>query len=178
MSYSWLFFVNAYISAFTFGGGYVVIPMIQKFYVEKHSLFTQHDVMDMAAIAQSSPGAIAINLAVLAGYRVHGFKGALTACIGAILPPLIIISILSVCYHQVQDNVMLRTILKGMEAGAVTLIIDLLITMSTQLFHEQSKRLFILLPATFLLCAVFQLSIPFVIFCGLGAALLFRKRGT
>ena len=60
--YLWLFKVNFFISAFTFGGGYVVIPMIRKYFVTEKHLFSEDELMDMAAIAQSSPGAIAINL--------------------------------------------------------------------------------------------------------------------
>ena len=63
--YLWLFKVNFFISAFTFGGGYVVIPMIRKYFVTEKHLFSEDELMDMAAIAQSSPGAIAINLAVM-----------------------------------------------------------------------------------------------------------------
>lgn len=67
--YSWLAGVNLFISTFTFGGGYVVVPMIRKYYVEKRALFTNDELMEMAAVAQSSPGAIAINLSVLAGKK-------------------------------------------------------------------------------------------------------------
>ena len=63
----WLFGINFFISAFTFGGGYIVIPMIKKYFVDRKQLFNNEELMDMAAIAQSSPGAIAINLTVLAG---------------------------------------------------------------------------------------------------------------
>ncbi|WP_229084710.1 chromate transporter [Enterococcus dispar] len=67
--YAWICRVNLYISAFTFGGGYVVVPMIRKFYVDEKAYFSKDDLMEMAAIAQSSPGAIAINLGVLAGKK-------------------------------------------------------------------------------------------------------------
>ena len=68
----WLFGINVFISTFTFGGGYVVIPMIRKYYVEKKAYFDEDELMKIAAIAQSSPGAIAINMSALAGYRVKG----------------------------------------------------------------------------------------------------------
>ncbi|NLM86004.1 MAG: chromate transporter [Clostridiales bacterium] len=69
---AWLFFINLFISAFTFGGGYVVVPMIRRYYVDGRKLFTQEELMGMAAMAQSTPGAIAINLSALAGYKVAG----------------------------------------------------------------------------------------------------------
>ena len=69
-AYGWLFAVNLFISAFTFGGGYVVVPMVRRYFVEKKQYFSQEELMQMAAVAQSTPGAIAINLSALAGYRV------------------------------------------------------------------------------------------------------------
>ena len=73
-TYCWLFCINVFISAFTFGGGYVVIPMIKKYYVEEKQLFDEDELMNIPAIAQSSPGAIAINMSALAGYRVAGWQ--------------------------------------------------------------------------------------------------------
>jgi len=84
---AWLFFINLFISAFTFGGGYVVVPMIRRYYVDGRKLFTQEELMGMAAMAQSTPGAIAINLSALAGYKVAGLPGAIISCLAALLPP-------------------------------------------------------------------------------------------
>ena len=77
----WLFGIHFFISAFTFGGGYVVIPMIRRYFVEKKQLFSEEELLEMAAIAQSSPGAIAVNLSVLSGYRTLGRLGAAVSCI-------------------------------------------------------------------------------------------------
>lgn len=71
----WLFGTHFYISAFTFGGGYVIIPMIRKAFVGKKNLFDEKELLDMAAVAQSVPGAIAVNMAVLTGYRTAGRLG-------------------------------------------------------------------------------------------------------
>lgn len=73
--YFWLFGVNLFISTFTFGGGYVVVPMIRKYYVEKKALFSEEELLELAAVAQSSPGAIAVNLSALAGYRTAVLPG-------------------------------------------------------------------------------------------------------
>uniref|UniRef100_UPI0028ACE2D8 chromate transporter n=1 Tax=Sedimentibacter sp. TaxID=1960295 RepID=UPI0028ACE2D8 len=86
-----LFRITFSISAFTFGGGYVVIPMMRKYFVNDLALISEQELLDMAAIAQSTPGAIAVNIAVLAGYRIAGITGAIITCIGTVLPPLIII---------------------------------------------------------------------------------------
>ena len=73
---AWLFFINLFISSFTFGGGYVVIPMIRKYFVQKKKYLSEEEVMELAAISQSSPGAIAVNLSTLAGYKTAGMAGA------------------------------------------------------------------------------------------------------
>ena len=86
--YFWLFSINLFISAFTFGGGYVVVPMIRKYFVEQKKLFDEDELMNMAAVAQSVPGAIAINLSALAGYRCAGTAGVLISCLASILPPI------------------------------------------------------------------------------------------
>ena len=102
--YPWLFGVNLFISTFTFGGGYVVVPMIRKYYIEKKHLFSEEELLNMAAVAQSTPGAIAMNLSALAGYRTAGVLGVLVSCTAAVLPPLVILSILSVCYQSFSSN--------------------------------------------------------------------------
>ncbi len=87
--------VNLFISAFTFGGGYIVVPMVRRFFVAKKQYFTEDDLLDMAAVAQSTPGAIAVNLSALAGYRAAGIAGALISCFAAVVPPLVILTFVS-----------------------------------------------------------------------------------
>lgn len=121
----WLFGVNIVISAFTFGGGYVVVPMIRKYYVLRHKLFTEQELADMAAIAQSSPGAIAINLSVLAGFRTASYIGAIISCLAAILPPLLIFALISAGYEAFSSNQIITAVLRGMQSGAAALMADL-----------------------------------------------------
>ncbi|CVI72149.1 putative chromate transport protein [Clostridiales bacterium CHKCI001] len=161
--YCWLFGVNFFISAFTFGGGYVVIPMIRKFFVQKKQLIREEEIMDMSAIAQSSPGAIAINLAVLAGYRVAGFVGAVISCVSAVLPPLIILSLISACYQIVRDNVVISAVLKGMEAGVAALIVDLVVDMCHMIIKDKDCFLTLLMPAAFLASFFFQVNVALII---------------
>src|SRR5699024_462995 len=99
-----LFRITFYISAFTFGGGYIVIPMMRKYFVDDLDLITERELMDMVAIAQSSPGAIAVNIAVLVGYRIAGIFGAVISAIGTVLPPILILSVISIFYKAFRDN--------------------------------------------------------------------------
>lgn len=164
--YGWLFYVNFFISAFTFGGGYVVIPMIRKFYVQQKQLFHEEALLSMAAIAQSSPGAIAINLASLAGYKVAHFKGALISCLGAVLPPLLLLSIISMSYTQVQNNDILRCVLRGMEAGVAAIIVDLVITMCATIAQKKCRLHTLLIPFSFLASFFFQMNVIAILCIG------------
>lgn len=115
--YGWLALVNLFISAFTFGGGYVVVPMVRKYFVQKRHLFAEEDLLEMAAIAQSTPGAIAVNLVALAGWRVAGATGLILSCICAIVPPLGILGVISACYAAFVSNQTVAAVLKGMQAA-------------------------------------------------------------
>lgn len=145
-----LFYINFFISAFTFGGGYVVIPMMRNYFVENSPCLSEEELMDMAAIAQSSPGAIAVNLASLVGYRIAGFVGALCSCIASVLPALIILSLISSWYGSFADNATVAAILKGMEAGVAALIVNLVIDMYRLILQEKSRFLALLVPFVFI----------------------------
>ena len=88
--YATLFLSTFQLSAFTFGGGFVIIPLIRKKFVEQLGWIGEEEMLDLAAIAQSSPGAIAVNISILVGYRVAGIPGALLTVVGTVTPPLII----------------------------------------------------------------------------------------
>ena len=121
---AWLFGINFFLSAFTFGGGYVVVPMVRKYFVRKKELFSEEELVEMAATAQSSPGAIAINLSALAGYRTAGAAGAAVSCVSAVLPPLLILSAVSVWYDAFASNPVVSAVLTGIQAGAAPCQLD------------------------------------------------------
>ena len=100
-----LFLSTFQLSACTFGGGFVIIPLMKKKFVDELHWIEEQEMMDLTAIAQSSPGAIAVNASILVGYHVAGVFGALITVLGTVLPPLIIISIISFFYTVFRDNV-------------------------------------------------------------------------
>ncbi len=119
-----LFLAFLKIGAFTFGGGYAMVPLIHREAVETHQWATDDDILDLLAIAESTPGVIAINAATFIGYRVAGFWGSLWATAGVTLPSFSIIAILSffiMQYHQIQ---WLAWVFEGIRAGVIVLILN------------------------------------------------------
>lgn len=164
--YAWLFSANLFISAFTFGGGYVVVPMVRRFFVVKKQYFSEEDLINMAAIAQSAPGAIAINLSALAGFKVAGTTGALISCLAAITPPLVILTVISAFYKIFVSSTVITAVLKGMEAGAAALMVDIIIDMCALILKKKSPLLFAIIPLSFTANFVFGINVVLIlVFC-------------
>lgn len=121
----WTLFMTFFkIGAFTFGGGYAMIPVIQKEAIEKKGWITDDDMLDIIAIAESTPGVLAVNTATFVGYKVRGFWGSLVATTGVIVPAFLIISVLSYFIEQFKDNLWVAAAFKGIRAGVVVLILS------------------------------------------------------
>lgn len=161
--YLWLAGVNLFISTFTFGGGYVVVPMVRKYFVQKRKLFAEEELIEMAAVAQSSPGAIAVNMVSLAGYRSGGLLGMLLSCVCALVPPLVILTVVSVCYLEVTENPLIAAALKGMQAGAAALIVDFVVDMTALIMKERSGMSNALILTAFLVSFFTDINVIFVL---------------
>ena len=108
-----LFISTFSLSMFTFGGGYVIVPLMRKKFVKELGWIEEQEMLDLTAIAQSSPGAMAVNASILVGYRVAGVTGAFVAIVGTVLPPLIILSVISLFYTAFRDNLYVGFLLKA-----------------------------------------------------------------
>ncbi len=137
--YRTLFLSTFKLSACTFGGGFVIIPLIRKRFVEELGWIEEDEMMDLTALAQASPGAIAVNASILVGYHVAGFPGALCTVLGTVLPPLIIISVISMFYQAFRDNAIVNMAMAGLLCGVAAVICDVVINMAKPIF--QKKRL-------------------------------------
>ncbi len=177
--YFWLFGANLFISTFTFGGGYVVVPMVRRYFVERKQYFSEEDLMEMSAIAQSSPGAIAINLSALAGYRVAGVIGVMISCIASIIPPLFILGVISAFYTMFISNHLISAILKGMQAGVAALIVDLVVDMCSIIIKEKSLFLTLLIPTAFIANFIMEVNVAVILLvtCLLCMIRVFLKKG-
>ena len=119
-----LFLNMLQISTFTFGGGFVIVTLLKRKFCDQLGWISQQEMLDLTAMAQSAPGAIAVNTAVLVGRRVAGLPGILAAFTGTILPPMVILSILSLIYNAFAQNRIVALMLHGMQAGVAAVIVD------------------------------------------------------
>ena len=167
-----LFASTFFLSAFTFGGGYVIISLMRKKFVDQYRWIEENEMLDLTAIAQSTPGAIAVNASILIGYRMAGIPGALLTVFGTVLPPLIILSVISVAYTAFRDSIMVGYALRGMQAGVAAVIIDVVINMIKNVLKE--KRLFpiLLMLIAFIAAFIFDVSVIIIILvCGILGAI-------
>ncbi len=110
------------IGMFTLGGGYAMIPLIQKEVVERHRWVTQEEMLDLIAIAQSCPGVFAINISTFVGYKLHKTRGAVSAALGTALPSFLIILLIAIFFHAFSDNRVVQAIFRGIRPAVVALI--------------------------------------------------------
>ncbi len=125
-----LFKATFLLSAFTFGGGFVIVSLMKKKFVEELGWLEEDEMLDVTAIAQSSPGPIPINASVILGYRMAGIPGTLAAILGTSLPPMIIISVISLFYAQFRSNPIIALALQVMRAGVAAVIFDVVINLA------------------------------------------------
>lgn len=165
--YKKLFLSTFKLSACTFGGGFVIIPLMRKKFVEELGWIEEQEMMDLAAIAQSSPGAIAVNASILVGYHVAGIPGALITIFGTVLPPLMIISVISMFYQAFRDNAIVNLVMAGMLCGVAAVIFDVVINMANTILKQKRMLPFFVMLGSFLAVYFFDANIIAVILvCG------------
>lgn len=176
----WKLFVSTfYLSAFTFGGGYVIVTLLKKKFVDEYHWIEEEEMLDLVAIAQSSPGAIAVNGAIVVGYKLAGLVGTATAILGTVIPPFLIISLISVCYNAFRDNFIVSQMLQGMQSGVGAVIASVTYEMGAGIIHGKQKASILIMVCAFAASCIFKVNVIFVVIaCGLlGVArtLLSRK---
>ena len=174
-----LFFSTLYLSAFTFGGGYVIVTLMKKKFVDEYHWIEENEMLDLVAIAQSSPGAIAVNGAIVVGYKLAGMAGAVTAIIATIIPPLVIISLISVFYNAFRTNFLVSQMLEGMQAGVGAVIAAVVFEMGAGVVHGKNPVSMAIMVLVFLAACVLGINVVYiVIVCGLfGLARTLVQRG-
>lgn len=163
----WQLFKNIFLlSACTFGGGFVIISMMKKKFVENLHWISEEEMLDMTAIAQSAPGALGVNSAIVTGYRIRKLPGALICTLGAVLPPLIIISVISIFYNQFKDNAVIVLALQVMRAGVAAVIFDVVINLASNIIKTKNLLWVLVMIAAFVAVVWFKVSaIVLIIIC-------------
>ena len=176
-----LFLATLYISTFTFGGGFVIVTFMKRKFVDSLKWLSEEEMLDFAALAQASPGAIAVNAAILVGWRVCGFAGMVVAVLGTILPPMVILSVISLFYAAFAANRWVALALKGMQAGVAAVILDVACGLGAKVAKERSALSLALMAGAFLANFVFDVNVIFIILAaglaGVGKTLWLRRKG-
>ena len=176
-----LFFSTLSLSAFTFGGGYVIVTLLKKKFVDECHWIEEDEMLDLVAIAQSAPGAIAVNGAIVVGYKLAGMLGAAVAITATILPPFVIISVISVFYEAFRSNFLVSQMLAGMQAGVGAVIASVVWQMGTDVVRSKSAASILIMAAAFAAACLFEVNVVLVVLAaaavGVVRTLLAQRRG-
>ena len=156
-----LFLTFLKIGGFTFGGGHAMIPLIQRETVENKKWITDDDILEIIAIAESTPGPVAINAATFVGYRTAGFLGAVCATMGVVLPSFCIILIITYLMKNFMDYPIVVNAFKGINAGVLALLFKALLNMYKK--SPKGWAAYVVMGASFLLTAVLKVPVLYVI---------------
>lgn len=158
-----LFFSTLYLSTFTFGGGYVIVSLLKTKFVDELHWIDENEMLDLVAIAQSSPGAIAVNGAIVVGYKLAGIPGIISAVLGAILPPFVILSLVSAFYQAFRDNFAVQAMLSGMKSGVGAVIVSVVYDMGSGIVKARDPVLLCIMIAAFAANYVFHVNVILII---------------
>lgn len=163
-----LFFSTLYLSTFTFGGGYVIVSLMKNKFVDDLHWIDEKEMMDLIAIAQSSPGAVAVNGAIVVGYRLGGIPGVFSAILGAIIPPIVILSIISGFYTLFQSNKAVQAVLNGMRSGVGAVITSVVWDMGSKVVKEKRVTPILIMICAFVANYCFHMNIILIILVCIG----------
>lgn len=175
-----LFFSTLYLSTFTFGGGYVIVSLMKTKFVDELHWIDENEMLDLIAIAQSSPGAVAVNGAIVVGYKLSGIPGVICSILGAIIPPFFIISIISGFYTIFQENKAVQALLTGMRAGVGAVIVSVVWDMGSGIVKQKKLSLILIMLCAFVANYYLKINIIFIILvcivCSAAKAIITERR--
>ena len=160
----WKLFKSTFIiSAFTIGGGYVIIPLLKAKFVDEYKWIDDKEALNLVAIAQSAPGVVAANAAISLGYRLAGIKGTIVALGATILPPLITLSLISYAYDAFANNQYIQLLLKGMQCGATAIIINVAIDLLKKEWKKKLALPLLIIVGTFVANYFFHVNLMYAV---------------
>lgn len=169
----WILFKSMFmLSACTFGGGFVIVSLMKKKYVEELQWLEEDEMLDVTAITQSAPGPLPVNASVIIGYRLAGVVGSLVAILGTILPPMLIISIISLFYEQFRTNPYISIALQVMRAGVAAVIFDVVFNLAKNVVNTKRTLYIGMMVVAFVATYLLDISAMVVILTCLGIGLI------
>lgn len=160
----WKLFSSMFVlSSCTFGGGFVIVSLMKKKFVDEKHWLNEEEMLDITAITQSAPGPLPVNASVIIGYRMAGILGSVIAVLGTILPPMIIISLISLCYEQFRTNKVIVLALQVTRAGVAAVIIDVTLNLCSNVLKIKRTLYTIMMIVCFVAVTVFDISAMAVI---------------
>ena len=160
----WTLFKSMFVlSACTFGGGFVIVSLMKKKFVEELEWLGEDEMLDITAITQSSPGPLPVNASVIIGYRMSGILGSVIAILGTIIPPVVIISIISVFYNEFRTNTYIAIALQVMRAGVAAVIFDVTIDLAKNVCKTKRILYICMMIISFISVAIFGVSAVIII---------------
>lgn len=165
------------IGAFTIGGGYAMLPLIQREVVKNKKWIEEDDFLDMVVVSQSAPGPLAVNISVFTGYKVKGIPGLIATVLGATLPSFLIIILVASIFIGIESNPIVESIFKGIRPAVVALIAVPVIKLGKS--AKVNKKNFILPATVAVLVAFLRVNPIYVILTliALGVIVVFARRG-
>ncbi len=171
-----LFISNLYLSAFTFGGGYVIVTLMKKKFVDQYHWIDDQEMLDLVAIAQSCPGPIAVNGAIVVGFQLAGIPGLLTSVTATVIPPFTILSLISLCYAAFRSNIYIGWMLNGMQSGVAAVIAQVVLEMTQGLVKGRQWLSMVILAAAFGASYVYKVNAALIILACAVLGLVIRPR--
>jgi chromate transporter len=168
-----LFLITLRISAVTLGGGYAIVAVMKREFVDKRGWLDEREMLDYTAISQSTIGPIAINAALLAGRRIAGWQGAAVAVLGSLLPPLVVMTVIAYTYSFFTESGLIHAALLGMQAATAAVIADAAISLASSVWRDGRLFAAVLVTVTFALTVFTPINSAIVIL-GAGAAGIIR----
>lgn len=164
IKFYWKLFLSTFtISAFTIGGGYVIVPLMRKKFVEELKWIDEEEMLNVVAISQSAPGPIAVNTSIMVGYRLAGILGAFLTTVGTVLPPLIIITVIAKFYVSFKENRIVSALLLGMRAGVAAVIIDVIIKMARDIIKSKNNISIAIMVFALIAAVIFNINAALII---------------
>ena len=137
---------------------------MKKTFVDDYHWISEEEMIDLIAIAQSSPGAIAVNGAIVMGYKLAGIKGVIISVVATIIPPFVIISLVSLFYQAFQDNLFVSLMLEGMQAGVGAVIAHVVYEMGSGILKEKNVLSVLIMICAFIANYCFHINVALIIF--------------